>query len=206
MPHPFRADHIGSLIRPGYLTDVQKAISDGMHMHNLDISKADADLVQRMKDAEKKAISDAVGEQVKRGISPITSGEMERPSFVSGFFESLEGMEIQFKKIADFKTGHPIMRPYLQAGAPGREQPIATGKVKFKRSAYMDELKYVQSLVPADLQKEIKITIPSPSWSHTQLKEGEAYTKDAYADASEYLKDIAEAMRQEILSLYDAGL
>lgn len=175
-------------------------------MHNIDYSDADPELVQKVKDAEKKAIAEAVGEQVKRGITPITSGEYERPSFVSGFYEALEGIEIRFMERALFRTEHPIMRPYIRLGLPGRDQPVAVGKVRFRQSAYLHEFEYVKSLLPEHLWKEVKITIPSPSWSHTQLKDGEAYTKEAYNDENEYLKDVGEAVRQEILALYDAGV
>ena len=68
----------------------------------------------------------------------------------------------------------------------------------------MDEWLYVKSLLPEDQWKNVKITIPSPSWSHTQLKDGESYTKEAYTDDEEYLRDVGEAVRQEILALYEA--
>ena len=98
------------------------------------------------------------------------------------------------------------MRPYVRLGLPGRDQPVAVGKVRWKRSAYISEFEYLKKLLPEHLWKEVKITIPSPSWSHTQLKDGESYTKDAYTDDEEYLRDVGEAVRQEILALYEAGV
>ena len=65
---------------------------------------------------------------------------------------------------------------------------------------------YVRSLLPEEKWKDVKITIPAPNWSHTQLKDGNAYTKDAYTDEKEYLRDMGEAVRQEVLALYDAGV
>lgn len=93
----------------------------------------------------------------------------------------------------------------VEVGVPGRDQPVAIGKVRFKKSAYLAEFEYVKSLLPDHLWGEIKMTMPSPSWSHTQLKDGKAFTPEAYTDDEEYLKDIGKAMRQEILALYDAG-
>jgi methionine synthase II (cobalamin-independent) len=98
------------------------------------------------------------------------------------------------------------MLPYIRRNVPGRLQPIATGKVRWKNSAYMSEWLYVKSLLPEDQWKNVKITIPSPSWSHTQLKDNRAFTKEAYTDDFEYLRDIGEAVRQEILALYQAGV
>ena len=70
----------------------------------------------------------------------------------------------------------------------------------------MDEWKYVRSLLPEDQWKEAKITIPSPSWSHTQLKDGQSFTKEAYTNDEDYLNDVGEAVRQEILALYNEGV
>lgn len=69
----------------------------------------------------------------------------------------------------------------------------------------MDEFLSVRNHLPEEKWKAIKITIPAPNWSHTQLKDGRAYTPEAYEDESEYLKDVGEAVRQEVLALYDAG-
>jgi methionine synthase II (cobalamin-independent) len=204
-PPLFRADHIGSLMRPQYLLDAQAAVGQILAMHK-DTSNASQDLVKKAQDAEKEAMKEAVEQQLKRGITPITSGEFERPSFVSGFYENLDGIEIKFMYREDFRTAHPIMLPYIRRNVPGRHQPIATGKVRWKQSAYMNEWLYVKSLLPEDQWKNVKITIPSPSWSHTQLKDGRAFAQEAYTDEFEYLRDIGEAVRQEVLALYQAGV
>ena len=94
-PPLFRADHIGSLMRPQYLLDAQAAVGLTLAMHK-DTSNASQDLVEKAQDAEKAAIKEAVEQQLKRGITPITSGEFERPSFVSGLYENLDGIEIRF--------------------------------------------------------------------------------------------------------------
>jgi methionine synthase II (cobalamin-independent) len=94
-PPRFRADHIGSLIRPQYLLDAQAAIGPSLTMHK-DTSNASPDLVKKAQDAEKEAIKEAVEQQLKRGITPITSGEFERPSFVSGLYENLDGITVKF--------------------------------------------------------------------------------------------------------------
>ena len=94
-PPLFRADHIGSLMRPQYLLDAQTAIGHGFAMHKT-TPDASQDLIKKAQDAEKEAIKEAVEQQLKRGIIPITSGEFERPSFVSGFYENLDGIEIKF--------------------------------------------------------------------------------------------------------------
>ena len=69
----------------------------------------------------------------------------------------------------------------------------------------MHEWGYVKSQLPEELWSKVKITIPSPSWSHTQLKDGRAYTSEAYTNDDGYLRDVGESVRQEILALYEAG-
>ena len=175
-------------------------------MHTDKNSKYSDELVKKARDAEKEAIAEAVSQQLKRGIIPITSGEFERPSFVSGFYENLDGIEIHFMERKEFRTNHPIMLPYIKRNVPGRHQPVAIGKVRWKQSAYLSEFEYVKSLLPEEQWKNVKITIRSPSWSHTQLKDGKAFTQEAYKDDFEYLKDIGAAVRQEVLALYQAGV
>lgn len=69
----------------------------------------------------------------------------------------------------------------------------------------MDEFLSVRNLLPREKWGQIKITIPAPNWSQTQLKDGRAYTADAYDNDTEYLKDVGEAVRREVLALYEAG-
>lgn len=132
-------------------------------MHNAYTQDADASNIAQVHELEKKAIKDIVAAQVERGITPITSGEFGRASFVSGFFETLEGISIQFTTWEHFKSDFPIIRPYLRRDVPGRDLPIATGKIRWEQSAYMDEWAYVRSLLPESRWKDVKVTIPSPA-------------------------------------------
>ena len=206
MAPTFRADHIGSLLRPQYLMDALAAVSDYGRMHSKFSPNADPTLINKAHEAERRAIEEVVNEQLKRDITPITSGEFERSSFVSGFFENLEGIEIRFLEWDSFRSDFPIVRPYLRREIPGRDVPVAVGKVRWKESAYMKEWLYVRSLLPEEKWKDVKITIPAPNWSHTQLKDGCAFTGEAYEDEEEYLRDVGEAVRMEVLALYDAGV
>lgn len=78
---PFRAEHIGSLLRPDELVKTRYAVADG--------SKAAQDLVP----VEQKAIKDVVKLQQECGIHSITNGEYSRHQFWGTFMESLNGME-----------------------------------------------------------------------------------------------------------------
>lgn len=214
MAPPYRADHIGSLIRPQYLVDARNEIAKAegindfgaLHTRRYGSDPKIAAAVKASKDAENKAMKHMVDEQLKRGITPITSGEMERPSFTAGFFEKLGGMEVQFTDWEKHRTGHPIAKPYKTLDIPGREVAIATGKIKWNGSTYMDDWMNLRSMVPQDRWKDIKWTMPPITWAYEQLKDGNAYNKDVYSSDEEYLEDMAQAARQEIRALYDAGL
>ena len=211
-PPRFRADQIGSLLRPQYLLDAQNAILPFAAMHNNYNPDADSSTIAAVHAAEKRAITDVVREQVDRGITPISSGEFARASFVSGFFEKLNGVEIRFTTFAEnFRTGFPIIRPYARRGIEGRHLPIAVGKVRWRESAYLGEWKVVRDLLPRERWGEVKVTIPSPAWTAVQVRDGEdnkAWVEGVYEGKGaeeEYLKDCGEAVRREILALYEEG-
>lgn len=89
-------------------------------------------------------------------------------------------------------------------GVPGREAGFVKGKLKLRQSAYLDDFLYLRSLLPQDRWKDIKVTIPPPEWWHIQLKQ--SYDPSVYSSDAEMLKDMSAAVRQEIMTLYDAGL
>lgn len=206
-PPPYRADQIGSLIRPQYLLENRKTFKRWLETDEKDHrSEADDEAVKNAtKEAERKAIAEVIAEQQRRGILPLSSGEFERHIFYGGLFEALEGLEMKFASWSQFRTDFPTNRPILEV-IPGREVGVATGRVKTVRSAYLDDWLYVRGLLPKEQWKDVKMTLPSPCWWHIQLKEGNAFSADAYQNDVEHLKDMSEAVRQEILTLYDAGL
>jgi methionine synthase II (cobalamin-independent) len=100
----FPADQIGSLLRPQEVLDAQTEVYSWGQMHNELKDGATAEAVENLDKTTKQAIKDVVDEQLKRGILPITSGEFERSSFVAGFFEKLEGIEIQMVDFSQYRT------------------------------------------------------------------------------------------------------
>lgn len=206
-PPPYRADHIGSLIRPKYLLDARIAFKNWLETERDHRTESDnADTKKAAKDAEKKAIEDVISKQVQRGIRPITSGEFERHIFFGGFFEALDGFELKYADFSEFRTDFPTNRQMLKWGMSGREVGVATRKVKLGRSPYLDDWLYVCGLLPEERWKDVKITVPPPGWWHIQLNNGDAYAPGAYDSDEEYLEDMSAALHQEIMTLYDNGL
>lgn len=105
---PYKADQVGSLIRPEYLLKANAAFKQWLETEK--DRRQDADdvlLKKRAKEAEKRAIAEVVREQLKRGITPITSGEFERQIFFGGFFEAIDGLELKFFDLSKFRTDFP---------------------------------------------------------------------------------------------------
>src|SRR5262249_27841340 len=135
---PFRADHVGSLLRPAAL---RQAFRD--HAAN----RIDGPSFAQIQD---RCIREAVAMQEDVGLKVVTDGEFRRGSYWSRFVERVDGFVI---KPAAFKFrddhGHEIdfTAPYA-IGRLRRSQPLALDEFQFLRS--------ITSLTP-------KITLPSPS-------------------------------------------
>lgn len=201
MPPPFRADQIGSLLRPAELLEARADLAAPSKMYDV---PSDEKILQ----AEKKAIEWAVRRQVDLSIKPIVSGEYNRHIFYSGIFEKLEGMTIEHElPIPDaFRTDFPTTTKLAQMGAKTRPAVIATGPIRWKQSAYMDEWKMLRSSLPKSQWKNCKITLPATSYQHFPLKSGIAYYKESgYADDEQYFEDLGKAYAAEIKALYDEG-
>ena len=103
---PFRADHVGSLLRPAALHELREASSG------------------KLKDAEDQAIREVVKLQEGIGLRSITDGEFRRRIWWSEFLLSLEGVEGSYRGEERFrdKTGHTVPAPRIDV----------TGKVRWR--------------------------------------------------------------------------
>jgi 5-methyltetrahydropteroyltriglutamate--homocysteine methyltransferase len=176
---PFRADHVGSLLRPPLL---RQAFKDH--------------LARRIDDAhfaqiQDRCIRDVVRLQEEAGLEVVTDGEFRRGSYWGRFVERIDGFVI---KPAGFKFrddhGHEVefTAPYA-ARRLSRTQPLALDEFLFLRSA--------TGATP-------KITLPSPSTMHFYRCTDFA-DKGAYAGADAFFADLAGIYRAEIGELAEAG-
>lgn len=199
MAPPFRAEQIGSLLRPADLLAARTA-SDLKASYT-------PELPENVKKLTRDAIASAIKQQISLSIRPLTSGEYERQIFYGGFFEKLQGFEV-FPALPipeGFRTDFPTIVTLQSKGIKTRPAVVATGKIKHVKSAYLEEWEVLKSLVPEAQWKECKITMPSPTWQHMQLAKGTAYSS-VYSSDKEYFKDLAAAFKSEFLALYSAGL
>ncbi|KAE8355193.1 hypothetical protein BDV28DRAFT_163409 [Aspergillus coremiiformis] len=191
---PFRAEHLGSLLRTNELLRTKTAFEQGQ--------VPQTDLVA----VEDKDIKEIAETQKKIGYAAISDGEYRRHMFWGSFFPGLDGFD-EVKDIdADvFRPYAPDVAAFLEAGNKPGESVICTGKIKHVGSTYVDDFKYLASVVPPEEVKNLKITLAAPNWYHLRYKEGKAYPKDVYASDDEYFGDIAKAYQEELRILYDAG-
>src|SRR5271155_2941028 len=181
---PFRADHVGSLLRPPELLRARSEHQAGR------LSAAE---LRRVEDA---AIRDVVRMQQEIGLQGVTDGEFRRGSWhmdflyqIGGVAETDQVLRIQFRNEAG-----PV-EAALGAFRIG-------GKLTFDKTIFAEDFAYLKSVAPAGTVP--KLTIPSPSMLH--YRGGRAVIDQAaypYMDA--FWNELAEVYRQEIAGLAALG-
>ncbi|KAI5856201.1 5-methyltetrahydropteroyltriglutamate-homocysteine methyltransferase [Durotheca rogersii] len=195
---PFRAEHLGSLLRPAALSEKRVELDN---VKAVDIVKND-----ELRAIEDKAIDDIIKLQLDLGYHAITDGEYRRHQFWGTFFPNLEGFEEIMNPEWDiFRMYVPDTAAFTESGHKPGETIVCTGKIKHVGSSYLSDWNYLKKLVPADKVRELKLTLAAPEWYHLRYKKGRAYPKEVYATDAEYFADIAAAYRTELQILYDNG-
>lgn len=193
---PFRAEHLGSLLRPKKLLDVRHAVAS---------KTQDSSALPSIEDA---SIKEIVQVQQKCGFHAPSDGEYRRHMFWGTFFPSLQGMkQVYNPDVSIFREYAPDIAAFLEEEHVPGETVICDGKIKHTgQSSYIEQFEYMKTLVPKEQWGNIKLTLAAPNWYHFRYKEGLAYPKEVYKNDEEYFADIAEAFRTELKILYDAGL
>ncbi|RYP14751.1 hypothetical protein DL765_006166 [Monosporascus sp. GIB2] len=195
---PFRAEHMGSLLRPAKLTEKRLKLDNAKALEIAQDKELHA--------IEDEAIKDIVKLQLDLDYHAINDGEYRRHQFWGTFFPNLEGFEeIQNPSWDMFRMYVPDIAAFTESGHKPGESIVCTGKIKHVGSSYLPDWKYLKSLVPPERVKELKITLAAPEWYHLRYKAGKAYPLDVYANDAEYFADIAAAYRTELQILYDNG-
>ncbi|KAJ5833964.1 hypothetical protein N7474_002275 [Penicillium riverlandense] len=195
----FRAEQIGSLMRPPELLAVRKAAG---------VAAPYSQIPKEIHQPTKAAIGTAVTKQLELGIRPIMSGEYERVVFYSGFFENLAGIEV-IKAIPipeGYRTSFPTVRILQELEISTRDSIVAVDHICHTHSPYLSEWHALRSLLAPEQWRECKLTMPPVTHGHMQMAKGTAYRASVYKDDREYFADLAAAYTAEFRVLYDAGL
>jgi 5-methyltetrahydropteroyltriglutamate--homocysteine methyltransferase len=176
----FRAEVIGSLLRPSYLKEARAAFERG------ELSSHD------LKRAEDRAVDQMVALQEGAGVDVVTDGEMRRFLFMGPITEVVEGIE---------PVDHGNAMPW--ASPEGETEwvfPAAvTSKLTKVRSMVSEEYSYAR----ARARLPLKVTVPSPLVLYGLWNP--RYSTSAYSDAFAMFADAAEVGRSEIRELVALG-
>ena len=182
---PFRADHVGSLLRPPALSQARAEFRAG---------RLDAAALRAVEDA---AILETIELQRATGLRPVTDGELRRSSWHMDFIYQLEGitqvegesLHVQFKSDqGTYDYAPPAMR--------------VSGKVGLGETIFADAFAFVRDHAHAD--QTPKLTIPSPSMVHYRGG-NPAIDRDVYPDLNVFWEDLAVAYAQELEGLHELG-
>ena len=178
---PFRAEHIGSLLRPKALLDQRAKFARG------EIDQA------VLTKAEDQAIRDALALQERVGLKFATDGEFRRRSYHSFFYRQLGDISIDTVGGVD-----------AQGGTPGKRasQPVAMIKSRVRWSHPINVPDF--AFIPAHSRLVPKITIPGPCALHFRGGDA-AVLAMAYRDLDQFWDDTVEAFGKELQVLASAG-
>jgi len=179
MRPPFRADHVGSLLRPPALKAARAA----------QLPK------DKLGEIEDRCIRDAIALQEAAGLQSVTDGEFRRAFWHVDFLTGFEGIEAT--------QGQYALKFHGEGGAESetRSMMVVNSKVKRTRPVMVEHFRFLKS----NTKKTAKLCIPAPTYLH--MRGGRRVVNEkAYPDVEEFWSDITLAYRQEIADLAAAGL
>jgi 5-methyltetrahydropteroyltriglutamate--homocysteine methyltransferase len=175
---PFRADHVGSILRTAPLKDARAKHAKG---------QIDAGALKAVEDEEIKTI---IKKQEEVGLKLATDGEFRRSWWHFDFFKGIKG-------VTAYEAEHGIKF----AGVETKHEGIkVTEKLEFVGHPHIEHFKFLK----ANTSVTPKMTIPAPSTFH--FRQGRvAVDKNVYPDLDAYFADAAAVWRKAIHAFYDAG-
>jgi 5-methyltetrahydropteroyltriglutamate--homocysteine methyltransferase len=181
---PFRAEHVGSLLRPPQLLRARSEHQAGRLS------------AEELRGVEDEAILDVVRMQQEIGLEGVTDGEFRRGSWHMDFLYQIGGVAKTEQTLRlQFKSEAGPVEAALGAFRIG-------GKLALEKTIFAEDFAYLKSVAPAGTVA--KLTIPSPSMLH--YRGGRAVIDQAaYPDMDAFWHDLAEVYRQQIAGLAALG-
>jgi 5-methyltetrahydropteroyltriglutamate--homocysteine methyltransferase len=175
---PFRADHVGSFLRPAALKEARA---------KRERKEITADDLKKIEDRE---IENLIRRQEAVGLQSITDGEFRRSWWHLDFLEGLDGVE-----------SYDMGKGMAFSGGPTRAQGVrVTGKLGFTRHPMIDHFKFVQS----HTKRTPKMAIPAPSALYGR-RGREAISTSVYPSLDDFFADLGQAYRKAVRAFVDAG-
>jgi 5-methyltetrahydropteroyltriglutamate--homocysteine methyltransferase len=174
---PFRADHVGSLLRPAALKDARAKVAAG------ELSP------EGLKEVEDRAIKDVIARQEAVGLRAVTDGEFRRSAWQWDFLERLDGVEVGLGEAAPF------------AGAPARSKVVrVVRKLGFSHHPMLDHFAFLK----ANAKATPKMTLPSPTMLVSAMRDWRDIVK-FYPSLDEFYADLGAAFRKAVGDFAAAG-
>lgn len=181
---PSRAEHVGSLLRPGELKEARARVESG------------ASSASELKWIEDRCIVRAIRSQAEAGLRTVTDGEFRRAYWHLDFLGALEGLSL---------TREQAMIPGTatrSAGFVHRHRLQVTGRVAWKAPhPFIDHFRFVAAHAGAAVAKQ---TIPAPAFLHFRFAP-QAVAVAGYRDMDTFLADIAAAYADAVRAFAEAG-
>lgn len=184
MPALYRAEVVGSMLRPAELYKARRGWENG------DVSDAD------LKTIEDRSVEGAIAVQQQAGMDVVTDGEMRRNIFTDSIARAVHGVT---------RTETPGQRVQWHGGTGAiADKPVnwtlgVTDKVSLKRSLVSEEYRFASALAKVP----VKVTLPSPM-TLTLLWHPE-HSAAVYDEIFDLYEDFASVLRQEIETLVGLG-
>ena len=184
MAEKFRADHVGSLLRPDSVHEARRAFQAG---------RLNADDLRAVEDT---AILDAIERQRAAGVAVFTDGEFRRTGFQNDLIEAVEGFVMPERPA--------VVRVWQGPGGEPTEQgtrQVVGAKLRQARGLTENQRGFLQEHAPGP----VKMTLPSPS-QFPAIAYQPGMSDQFYPTRSDLLWEIAGFIKAEIAALLDAGV
>jgi 5-methyltetrahydropteroyltriglutamate--homocysteine methyltransferase len=182
MKPPFKADHVGSLLRPPALKKAREAFKAGTLTR------------EELKAVEDASIVDVIRLQEAAGLESITDGEFRRAFWHVDFLTGFDNIVAT--------QGQYALKFRGEGGAESetRSMMVVKGKVRRSKPIMVEHFSFVKK----NTRKTAKLCIPAPTYLH--MRGGRKVVDDkAYPDIAEFWRDIVGAYKEEIADLGKAG-
>jgi 5-methyltetrahydropteroyltriglutamate--homocysteine methyltransferase len=175
---PFRADHVGSFLRPAALKEARAKRETG------------AITAAELKAVEDREIENVIKKQEELGLQLATDGEFRRSWWHFDFLGTLDGVET-------YEAEQGIQFRGVQTKAQGLR---IVGKIGFSDHPMLEHFKFLK----AHSKVTPKMTIPAPPVLHFRLPK-DGIKKNVYPDLDQFFHDLGTAYQQAVKAFYQAG-
>ena len=183
MTQIYRADHVGSFLRPSELLEARQ---------NPALAR------EQLTAIEDRHILGVLAQQKKIGFKVFTDGELRRTGFMGDFYDSVEGLNPQYELDRAWKGAPVGVAAASGVGAPGG---AVVAKLRQTKRLTKHEVDFLKRHAPGD----IKMTLPTANqFPAIAYKRG--VSERAYPTSSDFLWDIVPIMKAEIRALVDEGV